>query len=203
MTTLSPPLWVRLRFVSNSTAAKATIVVPLIGYLIIFNETIAQFLNLARSVEAHNGAEVSYRLILIYLGLCAISVGVLIYGSFCPDEVKQYPSASAYVLGDGPSLRGYVINNIGKLLEMSAQRPTLAASSDELQEKSRRGLPIADEDYERYRIEVLHLHFEYLNESHPLARKFCFGFYVLGFGLLAIPSAIVFWRVIRILVGII
>ena len=34
------PLWVRLRFVSNSSAAKATILIPLVGYLVLFNERI-------------------------------------------------------------------------------------------------------------------------------------------------------------------
>jgi predicted membrane channel-forming protein YqfA (hemolysin III family) len=195
------PLWVRLRFVSNSAAAKATILVPVIGYLIIFNEKVVDFLNLARSVEAHSGAEVSYRLILIYLGLCAISVGVVVYGWFCPNEVKHYGSASAYVRGDGPSLRGFVINDIGKLLETSAQRDRLEVSSNELHEKSRRDVEITDEDFDRYRIEVLHLHFEYLNSSHGAARAICFWSYVVGFGLLAIPSLIVFKRVIGILIG--
>jgi hypothetical protein len=57
------PLWVRLRFVSNSTAAKATILVPLIGYLILFNEKVVEFLNLAKDIGSHGGAEASYRLI--------------------------------------------------------------------------------------------------------------------------------------------
>ena len=199
---LGAPLWVRLRFVSNSTAAKSTILVPVIGYLIIFNEKVVEFLHLARSVEAHGGAEVSYRLILIYLGLCAISLGVVVYGWFCPNEVKHHGSASAYVRGDGPSLRGFVINDIGRLLETSAQRPRLQIISDALQDKVRRQMPITVDEFERYRIEMLHLHFEYLNESHPVARAICFWSYVVGFGLLAIPSAIVFKRVIGILFGI-
>ena len=40
---LYTPLWDKLRSVSNSTAAKATILVPVIGYLIIFNEKIVEF----------------------------------------------------------------------------------------------------------------------------------------------------------------
>lgn len=193
------PLWERLRFISNSTAAKATILVPVIGYLIIFNEKVVEFLNLARAVEAHSGAEVSYRLILIYLGLCAISVGVVVYGWFCPNEVKHYGSASAYVQGDGPSLRGFVIDDIGKLLENSAQRRRLQIISDALQERVQRGIEVTDEHLERYRIEMLHLHFEYLNSSHRIARAICLWSYVIGFGLLAIPSIIVFKRVIGIL----
>jgi hypothetical protein len=196
---LYTPLWDKLRSVSNSTAAKATILVPVIGYLIIFNEKIVEFLNLARVVEARSGSEVSYRLILIYLGLCAISLGVVIYGWFCPVEVKHYGSAAAYVQGDGPSLRGFVIDEIGKLLEGSPLRDRLEECGKQLNHKHLHSLPISDDELDRYRIEVLHLHFEYLNLSHPLARSICFWTYVVGFGLLAVPSSIVFTRVVHIL----
>jgi hypothetical protein len=192
------PLWVRLRFVSNSTAAKATILVPLIGYLILFNEKVVEFLNLTKDIGSHGGAEASYRLILIYLGLCAISLGVVVYGWLCPNEVKHYGSASAFVQGDGPSLRGFVIDDIGRGLENSAQRPRLQIVSDALNEKIRRSAA-TDEHSERYRIEVLHLHFEHLNESHPTGRKVCFWSYLIGFGLMAVPSALVFKSVIIIL----
>jgi hypothetical protein len=192
------PLWVRLRFVSNSTAAKATILVPLVGYLILFNEKVVEFLNLAKGIGSHEGAEVSYRLILIYLGLCFISLGVVVYGWLCPNEVKHYGSASAFVQGDGPSLRGFVIDDIARGLENSGQRPRLQIISDALNEKIRRQVANED-DSERYRIEMLHLHFEHLNESHPIGRRVCFSAYVIGFGLLAIPSAVVFKSVIVIL----
>jgi hypothetical protein len=193
------PVWSGLRFVSNSTPAKATILVPIIGYLIIFNEKVVEFLNLARGIESHSGSEVSLRLILIYLGLCALSVGVIIYSWLCPNEVKHYGSASAYVQGDGPSLRGFVIDDIAMSLENTKQGKKLKALSDELRIKSA-GSAITEKDAERYRTEILHLHFEYLNIVHPIGRGVCFWSYVLGFSLLAIPSLLVFKRVIGMLI---
>jgi len=193
------PLWDRLRFVSNSTSAKATILVPIIGYLIIFNEKVVEFLSLARGIEPHGGPEVSLRLILIYLGLCAVSVGVMVYGWLCPNEVKHYGSASTYVQGDGPSLRGFVINGIATALETAEQGEKLQDLSNELRVKSVQSL-VTDEDYERYRIEILHLHFDYLNKIYPAGRAICFWSYVLGFGLLGIPSALVFKRIFGMLI---
>jgi hypothetical protein len=194
------PFWVGLRFVSNSTAAKATILVPIIGYLIIFNDKVVEFLNLARGLESHTGSEVSLRLIFIYLGLCALSMGVIVYSWLCPNVVKYYGSASAYVQGDGPSLRGFVINDIAMLLEDTEQGDTLKALSSELRMKSATSA-ITAEDTERYRIEILHLHFDHLNKTHAVGRAICFWSYVVGFGLLAIPSLTVFTRVIIILIG--
>jgi hypothetical protein len=40
--------WSDLRGISNSYAAKSTILIPLVGYWIIFNENVAKWLNLAR-----------------------------------------------------------------------------------------------------------------------------------------------------------
>lgn len=195
---LKIPLWTRLRFVSNSTAAKTTILVPVIGYLIIFNEKVVEFLSLARPFGAHSGTDVSLRLILIYLGLCAVSAAVIIYGWFCPTEVKHYGSAAAYVQGDGPSLRGFVIDNISKTLAADERYfPQMKELSDDFGLIAHRR-PVTDDDNERYRTEHLHIHFDYLNRIHPVARLGTVVCYVVGFGLLAIPSAHVFSAVIGI-----
>jgi hypothetical protein len=202
---LKSPPWVRLRFVSNSTAAKSTILVPLIGYLIIFNAKVVSYLNLAQEFGVHN-VGVSHRLILIYLGLCAISVGVLLYGWFCPNEIKHYGSAAAFVQGDGPSLRGFVMNDIQLLIaKTEPYKAKLEELSLDLSRKSDRD-GIDDGDRERYRIENLHLYFDYLNFGHPSVRKAVFWSYVVGFVLLAIPSLEVFgkvmWLLMKLIVGI-
>ena len=200
---LKTPPWVRLRFVSNSTAAKSTILVPLIGYLIIFNANVVSYLNLAREFGIQQNVGVSHRLILIYLGLCAISVGVLLYGWFCPNEVKHYGSAAAFVQGDGPSLRGFVMNDIQLLIaKIEPYKTKLEELSRDLSlKRDRDGLD--EGDTERYRIENLHLYFDYLNLSHPAIRTAVIWAYVVGFGLLAIPSLEVFGKVIWLLIKLI
>lgn len=197
--TPSIPQWTRLRFVSNSAAAKATILVPLIGYLILFNQSISEFLSLVRDLDSRPAVGVSYRLILLYLGLTGVAGGVLVYGWYCPNEVKHYGSAAAFVQGDGPSLRGFVIDEINQVL--SQHKPY----SNKLQKLSLELTneadvqPLNEGDWEKYRIEHLHLYFDYLNESHRLPRLMVCLLYTLGFGLLAIPSGEVFWKVLCLL----
>jgi hypothetical protein len=157
----TPPLWARLRYVSNSSAAKSTILVPLVGYLIIFNENVVRFLNMAHELGGRGDATVSHRLILIYLGLCAVSVGALVYGWLCPNEIKHYGTAAAFIQGDGPGLRGFVLADIQE--EVSADEASLAklkVLSDELRQKELQGL-LTDNDMERFRIENLQLYFDY------------------------------------------
>jgi hypothetical protein len=190
------PLWTRLRFVSNSTAAKATILVPIIGYLILFNQSVVEFLNLIRDLDSPPAAGVSYRLILLYLGLTGVAGGVLVYGWYCPNEVKHYGSAAAFVQGDGPSLRGFVIDEINQLLgKHPPYSEKLQNLSWELSQAGEQRV-LKDNDWEKYRIENLHL---YLNRSHWLARVTVCLFYGIGFGLLAIPSGEVFGKVLGLL----
>ena len=79
-----------------------------------------EFLNLAEDQGFTVAQQASYRLILIYLGLTRyFSGGCRLRGRPRPNEVKHYGSASAFVRGDGPSLRGSVIDDIGRGLENS------------------------------------------------------------------------------------
>jgi hypothetical protein len=45
--------WTDLRGISNSNAAKSTILIPLIGYWIIFNESVLSWLQLAHPLGGH------------------------------------------------------------------------------------------------------------------------------------------------------
>jgi hypothetical protein len=102
-----PPIrvgWARLREIGNSPAVKLTIVIPFVGYLIIFNESLLHYLDLSRELFGHHGnlpgseqAHVSWRLLLLYFGLCFIAAGAALYGWYCPDEIKSYRLPSDYV----------------------------------------------------------------------------------------------------------
>ena len=156
-------------------------------------------LSLVRELNGSHDAGVSYRLIFLYLGLCAVSLGVLIYGWFCPNEVKHYGSAAAFVQGDGPSLRGFVIQDISMRL---AADPRYKGQMQDLSDEygtAAQSRPLTIDDRERYRTEQLHVYFDYLNRTYPVARTITVVSYGVGFGLLAIPSGEVFFGVIRIL----
>src|SRR6185436_14747449 len=62
--------WQTLRGLGNSTAVKLTIFIPIIGYLVIFNETVVKYIDLSQrflgqSSETYN----EWRLIFVYFGL--------------------------------------------------------------------------------------------------------------------------------------
>ncbi len=170
--------------------------VPIIGYLILFNAKIVEWLNLAAELGNTSVGSVSYRLILIYLGLCFVSLGVTIYSWLCPNEVKHYGSSAAYVQGDGPSLRGFVLNDIQLTVIESGKYTTRLEDISKQMEEKKYKVGLDDGDLERYRIENLHLHFDYLNHTYPAARMMVGWSYIFGFGLLGLPSGEVFVKVL-------
>jgi hypothetical protein len=93
-----PPYWLQVRSVSNSTAARLTILIPIVGYWIIFNEAVAT------KLIFDTNATVSWRLFATYFGLCFIAAASGIYQALCPREVKQYSSPTEYIAAVSPHM---------------------------------------------------------------------------------------------------
>jgi hypothetical protein len=85
----------------NSAAVRASIVVPVIGYLIILNSTFTDYLKLHGIEWVHEPATISDRiwgtkLYLIYFGLMSLGLGAAIYQWKCPHFVKKHPDWTDY-----------------------------------------------------------------------------------------------------------
>lgn len=188
--------WTRLRPVGNSLPAKLTILIPLIGYLIIFNAKVAKYLHLVRELSgypADNQLPVSPRLLLVYFGLCALALGQTMFSLGCPAKVKHYGDPAAFAGGDGPSTKDFAFERIETELKNSAYRMELKTIHD------RYGPAQTNEQKSQVNNSVLHLYFEYLDNLHPLMRWIAFLSYAIGFICLMIPSLGVFFRVVDIL----
>jgi hypothetical protein len=207
----APPVrmgWAKLREIGNSPVVKLTIAIPLVGYLIIFNEDLLHYLDLSRELFGHHvktagseEAHVSWRLLLLYFGLSFIAVAAGLYAWFCPNEIKSYRLAGDYVAA--------MLNNLGTI-GMSRIEATLESGT----ELAKRGLldwreiqshrpPLQTDEQIAKRIRdadrgVLELHFDYLNRSHPYARVASATCYAIGFVALFVPSADVFLRVVEL-----
>ena len=105
--------WDHLRVIGNSRLVKLTILVPLLGYMVLFNEQLVHYLELAspyfRDVFLHGRAadgetwSLAYRLYCFYFGFTALAIGALVYEARCPRLVKAYGSAAEYYRVEGPT----------------------------------------------------------------------------------------------------
>jgi len=98
--------WTRLRSLSNSTAVKLTVFIPLIGYIVLFNSYVVDYLALSRHLFSSGDtiSNISWRLIFIYFGLIFLAIGSAIYQFFCPVEIKQFATSADYIAATWPHM---------------------------------------------------------------------------------------------------
>jgi hypothetical protein len=191
--------WSRLRGIGKSPAAKVTVLLPLVGYLIVFNDSVAKFLHLASEFVGSTDAQfgVAPKLMLVYVGACAIALGQSIYGICCPGEVKSYGHATPYVLDASRVTKDFEFEKLEDALRSSVYRTEYLRMRDRYERSP--GPPITEEQKAHINNGVLHLHFKLLNNRWSAARWLTGGLYLLGLVLLAIPSVGVFLRVLAII----
>jgi hypothetical protein len=178
-----------------------TVLIPLIGYLIIFNAKIAEYLHIVRELGgAVDDVSVSPRLLLIYFGLCAVAAAVSVYSWRCPNAVKYYGSANAYVSAVKDVSGDFPMVEIEKAFTHTNDK--FSKEYWEIRdrfEKTNAGAPLSTAQKQEVYMGYLHLYYRYLDELHPLSRVVVAVFYSVGFVCLLIPSAGVFLRVCGIL----
>jgi hypothetical protein len=131
-------LWSRLRTIGNSSAVKMTVLIPLIGYFIVFNENVLQYLELSRSIFGRSehiqgmeaAAHVSWRLLFTYFALCFLAIGSTIYQFACPGNIKQFGTPTDYIAATRPHMGDVMLGRMESLLKAD---PLSSQEFDQLQ----------------------------------------------------------------------
>lgn len=188
--------WSQLRSVTNSSAARLTILVPLLGYWILFNEAARKYLNLVHEVGG-SSADVSSRILVVYVGLVFVAVGATIYQFKCPPDVKHFGDPNAYVAAASGTIRDYAQEKIiVALLKSDFEREYVR-----VRERYERTSPeasagiLTDDQMERLNKDILYVNFDMLDASEKFWRKMVGWLYLLGFGLLLLSSVTVLGRI--------
>jgi hypothetical protein len=198
------PSWDRLRTVGNSKLVKLTIMMPFVGYLIIFNQHVVSALHLASSYFSEHvetslfgsvsGEFLDSRLRLLYFGLFLTGLGSSLFALFCPLKIKQYTDAVAFAereLNFLPLPHFYsLLNDLSRLRNPDYVNIDIDDYRDRL--------PIIDgDDLKTIKIQILTEW--YWSQSHrcPLARWASLLFFICGFSLLSYPSAATLVSVLR------
>ena len=109
---LKPWRWDRLQALSKQGVIKATIIMPVVGYLILFNASLTNELKLSETyVFAADSFSVA-RLYLLYLGLAALGAASLWFQLRCPPAIKAHGSAYEFIAKEGPALNDYRITRM-------------------------------------------------------------------------------------------
>lgn len=187
-----------MQFINSAPFSRAVILVPVIGYWLIFNDhLLKQFGDLwAELVPPAEPPKKPWRLLWTYFGLCMVGAGSAIYHVFCPPEIKRYPGNTDYVAAIAPHISDIEVERVNVALEKGdASSRSMLRNFMEQAEVPLKMRP--EERRERARRDQLTAHFDLLNRSWFPARVAAFTLYVAGVITLLVPAWDIFLRVAR------
>lgn len=179
-----------------------TILVPILGYWILFNESARTYLKLVYEVGGVS-ADVSSRILIVYVGLVLVAVGAAIYQFKCPPDVKCFGDPNAYVSAVSGTIRDYAQEKIIVALLNSEIESEYRRVRDRYHSTSIEAMAgmLTPDQKERLDKDILYLHFDMLDSSAKVWRKFVGWAYFVGFGLLLWSSATVLLRIVVLLMN--
>jgi hypothetical protein len=98
------PRWSTLRTIGSSRLAQATVFIPIVGYLFVFNNEIVSFLKLIPIFVSNGEAKGEIqdvnlsRIISIYIGLFCIGIGSILFAALCPSEIAENADEHEFIL---------------------------------------------------------------------------------------------------------
>lgn len=84
--------WLEIRRIGNSKLVQFTILIPVLGYLIIFSEWFIKDI-----IGSSSGFYHMWKIYTLYYGLSFIAFGSLIYNIYCPKIYRNYGSLAEYI----------------------------------------------------------------------------------------------------------
>jgi hypothetical protein len=90
------PRWNELREIGNSRIAKSSAAIPIVGYMLIFNDEVVRYLRIHTDFCQGTACGATWRLSYFYFGCCFIALGSALYAIFCPSLIKKYKNALTF-----------------------------------------------------------------------------------------------------------
>lgn len=200
------PAWESLRRIGQSKAMSLTILVPFLGYMILFNEQLVHFFQLSvqlvpESVDVGRVSQATkIRLYYFYFGLTFLGIGSLLYQLFCPSLIKEHGSDRQFVRDEVQLMTVRRARNVIRYLsswrnsshlkylhEVEGRIEEVANMSGSLEEAKAMERPATD---------LMLMQWQSENWQALIARVGVFIFYVAGFAVLSIPSVQMFIKVL-------
>jgi hypothetical protein len=184
--------WNNLRTIGNSPIARASIAVPILGYVLLFNADVVDYLHLHTSFC--RDCSVPWRLNFFYFSCCFFALGSAVYGIRCPPLIKKYAGATDFFQAEG----AYFCNpaNLRYLFEL-IRRDKGAEPTDPhgLNVNVKAQAKLGQEDL-AHLAGLMGEHYVLSNMRDKYARETVYISYVVGAVLISIPTLITFLEVL-------
>jgi hypothetical protein len=183
-----PPKWSTLRVIGNSTLVRATVVMPFIGYLILFNSHIVEALRPAVEIFpdcANGGCAQSFiwsRLFYLYFGLIFLGVGSFVYQLRCDPNIKRFDTSETFTASVSAVVTESDLFTYQEMIERvggpaHATRDFLAGELANLDQAP------------RLKLSILNKFYRAVDGGRYFSRLFVALCYFIGFALVLFPSS--------------
>ncbi|WP_162653307.1 hypothetical protein [Lentilitoribacter sp. Alg239-R112] len=205
--------WHILRGFGASKIASVTVLMPFIGYVILYNSQFTHWLGgLGGMLDQHDLSDscTPYfnffeRLNLLYCGLLSLGLSALTYKLFAPKEVSHYRDVDEYIDSVRPNLTARRIRVMYRTI--ANRRPKIGQSLLERAGWLENTIPISKASIEFNRNENDDLILDILRNFHQaqnrhyyrLAVVFCAFLFVLGTLVLSLPAITFTMRVLCVI----
>ncbi len=186
--------WQTIRIIGGSVPAKASVIMPFLGYIIIFNRHVIEFVSGSfvqlYNIDANKDKFLN-NLYMLYFGLFAFGVASLLYQVFCHHSVKKYSDFQEFIRERMDVYVNEDLEKISKeLIKMKGidfDEGKIAAANAIL----RAGSAISEEVI-RY---ILYAYYENQANRYRAIIISTLFLYLVGFVLISIPSLRTTYRV--------
>lgn len=223
------PRWNGLSLIGKSKIIKLTMLAPFIGYLILFNNELANYFVLSTELIGVSSDAITTdkenisRLYYLYYGLITLGVSSILFSFCCPSVIKDHENEFNYINSE---VKIFTTNRVALAhLEISKSLPSESEESKLLEKfvnnfnsstdhanASFSGGMSSNFDFQgvvnekksnesKAYTDILNLYWDFKNTSGIALRSIILVMYILGFMLVLIPSINVFWKVIVLTLG--
>jgi len=195
--------WDTVRIIGQSQLARYSIIVPIVGYFILFNENISTYLRIISDIDStHLNTGPSWKIISTYYGLTFIAIGSIIYGIYCPKEIKEHRSDNEYIAHKMQFIHESELSFIENTLSNVRSYRAINLYIHEKYMKDAYRPPairsqIPNEGSIRLNQKTLYYYYKYLNTGNTVARVASYSFFIFGSIVTFFPSLSMFVNVTR------
>lgn len=188
--------WESLKKFSGSRFAQYALLVPIIGWLLVYQNTFLETLSTIFEVQAL--AQTSWELLVFYLGLVFLGIAAALFRTFAPREIVDHDGLQGYVEDTLNILTRFRFHRFCESLEVDPPKEVTVPSAGTGQ--------VLDTTLDQWKTlnseaitDVLTEHYERTNSARPWARRFTGFFFVAGAILTLFPTVrTVGWALVQI-----
>jgi len=199
---LAPPSWSALKVIGNSYPAKLAIIMPFLGYMIIFQHDFVQFVSKLSPIgdisnmQSHT-TSINYNIYFLYFGTFVFGLGSFVFSIFCNSHIKQHADSDAFCVYVSPTttsddIKRYCDRIIHTLGEKSHDGQRAKVISQSISSGIQKDIQTES------RLFVYKTYYNIIDNNYVIPRAIAFLSFIIGLATLAAPSVSVFVNVCRI-----